>query len=85
MRRENIFVVSARANDAVGNTRGTISNYVVCASTEASAHLLFGAKVPGATITSTTTLLALEQTAEKIRAVLTLRDKTWPLLQEPNL
>ena len=85
MRRENIFVVSARAKDAVGNARGPVKNYVVCASTEASVHLLFGAKVPNATITSTTTLLALEQTAAKVRAVLSLSDKSWPLLQEPNL
>lgn len=84
MRKENIFVVSTRPIDAEGIALGGITNYVVCAMSEDLAREHFSEMVPGRIITSATTLQALDHMAEKVRAVLNRRDRSWPLLVRPE-
>lgn len=85
MRKDQVFVVSARKTDAAGAPLGPVFNSVVCASSDQALVDLFTAFAPQACILGTTPLSALEESARRARDVLAGKDNTWALLVEPGL
>ncbi len=85
MRKENVYLISGRQSAGGGDPRGPVMNHVVCASRPEAVTLLATAELPGFVITSTVSLLALEETVKKVKAALKQEDTDWRVLVEPGL
>lgn len=70
VRKENVFVVSLRQNDANGNPSGQIVNHVVCGRDEADVRIYLTQAIPNCTVVSAVNLAMLETMAKKIKAAL---------------
>lgn len=75
VRKENVFLVSLRQNDAAGNPSGQIVNHVVCGRDEADVRSYLMRAIPNFAVVSAVNLLMLEAMAKKIKAA--LDDKTY--------
>lgn len=85
MRKENVYLISGRQTGAAGELRGPMVNHVVCATRPETIAMVTTAELPGFVITSTVSLVALEATVKKVKAVLKQEDKSWAVLVEPGL
>lgn len=85
MRKENVFVVFGRSQDAAGDSSGAVVTHVVCGVDEESARRLAMETLPGFVILSVTSLVALERTVQKVKNVLAGTDTSWSVLVEPGL
>ena len=85
MRKENVFVVSGRPSDALGEPRGPVVNHVVCGVNEDSIRRLVAEKIPRFVIVSVVGLTVLEGAAKKVKNVLAGVDGSWSVFVEPGM
>lgn len=85
MRKQNVFLVSGRQSISDGDPRGAVVNFLVCSVDDDAVRRFLEQTIPEFAIFSVTSLVMLEETARKIKAVLAGEDTCWQVLTDPVL
>lgn len=83
--KQNVFLVSGRRSVPGGDPRGEVINCLVCSTDDASIRDLLEREVPDFGVLSITSLMDMEATVKKMKAVLAGADTSWQVLIDPVL
>lgn len=83
--KQQVFLVSGRFLDEENEPRGPVGNIVVCSVDFKSVGLLLEQQEPRLHVLSITSLVMLEETAKKIKAVISGKDDCWKVVIAPEL
>jgi len=83
--KQNVFLVSGRRSVPGGDPRGEVINCLVCSVDDAAIRDLLEREVPDFRVLSITSLVNMESTVKKMKAVLAGADTSWQVLIDPML
>lgn len=88
MRKENIFLVTARSLEVTAQGTmpyGQLQQFVICASNEERVHEFVGSSFKQSTVVGVASFSALEETLQQIRAALAGSDGALPVFIDPAM